>query len=367
MQHSVVLSLLTASLLVTVSMDAGAFTWAKCKGKPVRSRFIKLGVDSCSLPPGSEAHDSVLSMVEAWNRDPTARDRLSTWVLNNPHCRADPIVKARSSIYVDRRVRAGGVLGTTITYRTPCWFLGGNAYITRVHVAIFQTPPPTRAYWGKMVDDNQLFFRNDLIISRQVVLHELGHVLGLHHEDHVLAVMNSSYRGGHAGSASRPIQPAWDDAAGNHHLYWLPEPKEYNNVALMMTVPKSGKQGPPRESANPGFRVACQGQTVPMRVYFSNAGTLPATGDITMYFSKNKYISAADYVAGRWIGAGLGRFSGFYHTYTVKVPDLEPGFYYLGAKFDLYPKPPYVDYSGDNTLLGPRVLVISKSHDYCSR
>lgn len=367
MRYSVVFSLLSAVLLATVSFEAGAYTWAKCKGKPIRTRFIKLGVDSCTLPPGSKPYDSVLSMVEAWNRDPTARDRISTWVVHNPKCDNRVLLRVRSTISLLSGSRRGSALGVTISSRTPCWFLGGNSYIRASRVFIYKESPPVHAYWGTMDHNNDLFFNKYIFSARSVTLHELGHVLGLEHEDHVLATMNSFYSGGQAGSASRPIQPGWDDAAGNHQLYWLPEPKEYNNVALLMTVPSSGKQGPPKERANPNLLFACPGQTVPMRVYFSNAGTLPATGDITMYFSNDKYISTSDYAAGKWIGAGLGRFSGFYHTYTVRVPELNPGLYYLGAKFDPYPKPPYVDFSGDNTLLGPLVWVMSRSSSYCSR
>jgi hypothetical protein len=162
-----------------------------------------------------------------------------------------------------------------------------------------------------------------------VALHELGHALGLIHEDRWLDTMNTYYPNGGPFGSNRQWDPFGDDRLGTRALY--PDSTTEVDVAAAALRPSSVGDSdlilsPPSATRGVPFRI---------QFTFSNLSTSRQTFDVGFYLSTNQTITTAD----TWLSTNSGAWGdpGFTGTFykTVTIPSwIAPGTYYLGFIVD---------------------------------
>lgn len=166
---------------------------------------------------------------------------------------------------------------------------------------------------------------------QSVALHELGHALGLNHENRWQATLNAYYPNGGPVGFFQEWDPLPDDRQGVRALYG----GDGTSIDVGASIFKSfgsGMSGLVQPST-----VAATGETVAIEYTFGNFGTSRADFDIGFYLSDNSFISTYDtqlgYNSGAWGGPGaIGTF-----VKTVTIPEnTPPGLYYLGFVLDPY-------------------------------
>lgn len=198
--------------------------------------------------------------------------------------------------------------------------------------------------WRYGLDEADIEFNSDLSWSTNaldynnldspfsfegVALHELGHSLGLLHEDTRLATMNSYYPNSGPLGYYKTWNPLGDDRQGARFLY----PDRTAEVDVAASAFKSIAPGSSGLVASPYY--APRGSRVTIEFTFTNLSTSTQTFDIGFYLSTNNLISTADTLLGAnngaWGGAG---FTGTF-TRTLYIPStVETGTYYLGFLLD---------------------------------
>jgi hypothetical protein len=161
-----------------------------------------------------------------------------------------------------------------------------------------------------------------------VALHELGHALGLTHEDGVQATMNTQYPAGGPLGYFKQVNPLADDRVGLRNLY----PNGGTQVDLAASAFKRTGSGTSGLVNSP--LSAARGSNVTYEFTFSNLGTSTASFYVNFYLSSNDYITTADRMLGwgsYWANpGGTGTFS-----VTLFIPaDVAPGTYFLGVLLD---------------------------------
>ncbi|TVZ39342.1 hypothetical protein P886_3742 [Alteromonadaceae bacterium 2753L.S.0a.02] len=173
----------------------------------------------------------------------------------------------------------------------------------------------------------------------KVVLHELGHTLGLDEPPQIspftyFAVMLESYPFGHYDNLS----PHADDIVGLRALY--PDPSyqkidlavskyredlshSHNGLYTKVIVPSTG-----------GYRTWFnKGDPMEVEYTFENLGTTTVTADVRFYFSVDNYVSAADTYIGSasWImPAASGVIASAVMDVPLSLPYSSTGNYYIG-------------------------------------
>jgi hypothetical protein len=162
-----------------------------------------------------------------------------------------------------------------------------------------------------------------------VALHELGHALGLNHEDRWMATMNSIYPNSGTLGYYKEVDPLADDRAGARILY----PDGTTEVDVAGSAFKHTGSGTSGLVSSPSS--AARGSTVTIEYTFSNQGTATQSFDIGFYLSTNDYISTGDTLLGMNYGAWAGSGVQATYTRTLTIPSwVTPGYYTLGFLLD---------------------------------
>lgn len=163
----------------------------------------------------------------------------------------------------------------------------------------------------------------------QTALHELGHALGLIHEDRTMATMNSSYPGGGPLGHSREWDPFGDDRQGARFLY----PDGTIERDLAGSPLKRTGSGTSSLVSSPS--TVQKGSYVTVEYSFSNLGSLVEKFNIGFYLSTNSTISTYDTLLGTNYGALEWPGSAGTFSRTLWIPTwTAPGTYYLGFFLD---------------------------------
>jgi hypothetical protein len=165
-----------------------------------------------------------------------------------------------------------------------------------------------------------------------VALHELGHALGLDHENHVQALMNEAVPNSGPVGCGMEWTPFGDDRSGVRHLY--PDGTTERDIAastykLCDTCSKSTSKLVPASTS------AKQGDQVYMEYTVSNLGSYQETYNIGFYLSTDELISTSDVLIGTVTGAALSAgATGLSNRYLTIPHSVKPGKYYLGFIVD---------------------------------
>ena len=166
------------------------------------------------------------------------------------------------------------------------------------------------------------------ISFESVALHELGHVLGLSHQNDRISIMNKYYPNCGALGYYNQWEPHADDRAGVRFLY----PDETTEVDIAASVYKN--DGGSSDIVTPNVYVQ-RGHWIDFEFTIDNLGTSRIDYDIAYYISTNNYISTSDGLlatsSGAWANSGASA------TYTVSLyipTDISTGTYYLGFIVD---------------------------------
>jgi hypothetical protein len=306
-------------LLVSASIGEAA-SWRTCGGNTLRwnSSRANMYISTTSFPAGSSWDARLQNAMWHWNNVKGAgfnfyvgRDTDGT------HSRSNGV----NEVYL-AGTEVGSALAVTFTRYHCYWFFGYNYGIDETDIA-FST---NRSWSTGKFNYGSLGspFNFEL-----VALHELGHALGLGHEDRWMATMNSYYPNSGPLGYYKEVDPIGDDRLGIRALY-RDGTVETDVAGSAFKRTGTGSSGLVSSPAS-----ARRGTNVTLEFSFSNLSTASQTFDIGFYLSRDSFISTSDIFLGRNNGAGGSAGSTGTFSRTLFIPTgISPGTYYLGFLID---------------------------------
>jgi hypothetical protein len=311
---------LAAALLLAGASAASAYSWRTCGGgkQTWSGSRANMYISTTSFPPGSSWDGRLQNAMWHWNNVKgsgfnfwVGRDTDGTHRLGN----------GRNEIYLENN--SGSALAVTYT-RTRCyWFFGWHRGIKETDIGYnVNYSWSTGSYSYANPTGSPFNFES-------VSLHELGHSLGLLHENRRMATMNSFYPNSGPLGYYKQWDPYADDRQGARFLY----PDSTTEVDVAGSPLRRTGSGTSNRVTSPG--AAARGSWVTIQFTFSNLSTSTRSFNIGFYLSTNSYISTFDTLLGRnWGAWGTAGFTGTFSR-TLWIPSwVAPGTYYLGFLLD---------------------------------
>ncbi len=337
-------------LILLPGGPAAAYEYHHCMGHATRwASNPQLEIDACTVT--GEQLSAVRNMLWSWN-DIGGTD-LQIRHVERGRCGAR-VGDGQNTITIVPAAAIDGALG--LTMRRYAGFCGGplafmaSDRIIEADVLIRRfsghEEPPSNCPAGNPIA--QLWTRRPCCEAwsgttfRATVLHELGHFLGLNHEDDTLAVMMST-QGEARYCAERPWGPMPDDIAGVRRLYGRNRDaiRELSAVSQRHIGPDllfgvgqrptdralgrmpPGLAAPLRAESLPQpdelDREGCPGQLVPVQYAVANRGTLTGRYRVLWWASADRHLSPDDVLLGTtpWRGISRELISTAYDTVPI--------------------------------------------------
>jgi PKD repeat protein len=205
---------------------------------------------------------------------------------------------------------------------------------------------------------NPFFFSGSYNVAL-VGAHEMGHGLGLDHENGRLATMNSNYPDGGVLGNNHAVQIHSDDSLGSRVGYGTCCTRR--DVAASVYEKTSG--GNSRHIPSP--TQAERGHSTSFRFTLENRGTTSESSVRTnFYLSTDRFISTGDaFLGSATFSLGSGAVSTLSAGVTIPL-SVASGFYYLGVLADPNNSIGEVDESNNGAGLAGPVFVPSTSHPF---
>jgi hypothetical protein len=332
-----------AALALFAPADAQAYVYSTCEGNAIKwnSGWTNMHISTTSMPAGSTWDSRLQNAMWHWNN---VKGSGFNYYVNRDTDGSHNGDNGVNEIYFDSSI--SGALAVTYT-RYHCYWLFGYQYgIDETDIGFNSNYSWTTGTYSYSSPTGSPYN------FEAVALHELGHALGLKHEDARMATMNSYYPNSGPLGSSRQWDPFGDDRLGARVLY----PDGTGETDVAGSALKRTGTGSSNLVSSPAS--AARGSSVTIEFTFTNLSTSTQTFDIGFYLSTNDIISTGDV----WLGTNYGAWgsAGFTGTFsrTVTIPSwVAPGTYYLG----FIPDPNNAkaeDNEGNNSQRMPRAIRI---------
>lgn len=311
------------------SVSAESATWRTCNDlkQTWEKDWTNMYISTVSMPEGSTWDLQAQYMMSEWNNTPGSNFKFYVGRDTNGSTNT-----SNGKNEIDFKNKPNETYLGVAQSRYECyWFFGTErGYIeSDIHLN-------TRYSWTTGKFDGTNFgspYNYEL-----VMLHELGHSLGLLHEDDRLATMNSFYPNSGSVGHYNNVTPHADDRHGLRLLY--PDSSTGNDViaSRFRNLGASSSINRVREEGDDDIwrtvTTLYRGDWYDVEYTFENLGSNTETVPVKFYISTNNYISSYD----RYIGSTTWTMPQGSRVESMKsfiVPtDLSPGTYYIGYVVD---------------------------------
>lgn len=302
--------------------NANAYSWRECSGHRIRwnDGWTNMCISTTSFPAGSSWDSRLQNAMWHWNN--VKGSRFDFYVVRDTDGTHDSD-NGDNEVYMDDNIYLGGALAVTRTRYHCYWLFGWHYGIDETDIEFNGNP------WVSW-DTGTLNYSNlgSPYNFESVALHELGHALGLLHEDRWLATMNSYYANSGPLGHWKEWDPLADDRQGARYLY----PDSTTEVDIAASVFKRTGSGSSGLVSSPSS--AAHGSSVTIEYTLSNQGTSTQSFTVGFYLSRNAYISTSDVLLGTSSFSGPAGAVGTF-TRTLTIPSATTaGTYYLGFFVD---------------------------------
>lgn len=200
---------------VSAPLSASAFQHRMCNNRPVQWRDgrVPITIDTCSVRPGTRAHEAVWYALTEWSAIGGTTARFE--VQPGGSCGVRHGDRRSTISYVDPRFVDDAVGRTRRIWSGGCWPWSFAVYIAEADVMIANDIERRASVLSRPVCHART---RPAQTEQNTVIHELGHALGLEHEDDEMGVM-MTLDGEARFCGSRPFSPMPDDVAGVRALH----------------------------------------------------------------------------------------------------------------------------------------------------
>ena len=330
----------------SIALPADAWEYRRCRGRNVTwdGEIQTFQANQNNFPAGSAWRASLQAAVNAWNASAPATNFRFGLVFNT--AADDDLGDGRNSI-----VRVADIPGNAVMVArsrlSACIWPFWRRRITEVDIVAENSFP-----WNTATNPTPGVAGRSSTIS---FMHELGHALGLQHENDVMATMNDTLPNGGPISNANDAHPHADDVAGNRGGYGT------NGAANDLIASSFRRTAAGRSAVINAPATMTRGNPQTFQFTVGNRGTTNRTATVRFYLSNDFNITTGDIQIGSigvFINAGVTRTV----NGTVSIPlTVAPGFYRLGYIIDPTNAVGETDEGNNTVTLNGLVRVLDQS------
>lgn len=298
------------------------YNWRTCNDEKITwdNGWTNMYISTTSFPAGSIWDTRLQNAMATWNDVKNSDWRFYVGRDTDGSHDDDNGV---NEIYFDNDEGPNGALAVTHSRWTCYWLFGNHKWYDEADIEFNDNLSwNTGSYNYNNATGSPFCFEG-------IALHELGHVLGLNHEDRWMATMNSYYPNSGVFGNYKEWDPYADDRQGVRYLY----SDATSEIDIACSVLKRTGSGTSDLTSSPSS--VSKGSSVTIEYTFSNLGTSRVDFNIGYYLSNDAIITTGDTRLTSNSGAYANAGSTGTYTRTLTIPSsTATGTYYLGVIVD---------------------------------